>query len=108
MPNRRRLVVPGFGIIRSRTGSGRKLRAFNSTRSLEKRLDPLPDLHLVDGLAIHPSRARPRVAPHPIPGHQQEARIGDEVEQVIEPAVSLPVGPPVQLGLDLQYPAFCK
>src|SRR6185437_5583741 len=54
---------------------------------VEEHLDPPPDLHLVDGLAIHPSRARPRVAPHTIPGHQQEAGITDEVVQIIEPAM---------------------
>ena len=73
---------------------------------VEEHLDPLPDLHLVDGLAIHPGRARPRVAPHPIPGHQQEAGITDEVVQIIEPAMRIAGCPAVQLGLDLPYPSL--
>ena len=37
---------------------------------------------------------------------QEEGGIGDEVEQVIEPAMRIITGPAVQLGLDLQYPAL--
>ena len=33
IPRRRRFVAPGFGIIRSRVGSGRKLRSLTSARS---------------------------------------------------------------------------
>src|SRR5215831_2769372 len=55
---------------------------------------------------VHPGRARALVAPHPVPGHQQEAGIGNEVEQVAEPAMRIITGPTVQLGLDLQYPAL--
>ena len=38
IPSRLFFEVPGFGIIRSRTGSGRKLRAFRSARSPATRL----------------------------------------------------------------------
>jgi len=58
------------------------------------------------GLAVHPGRARSLVAPHPIPRHLQEGGIGDEVEQITEPAMRIIAGPTVQLGLDLQYPAL--
>src|SRR5204862_2988847 len=46
------------------------------------------------------------VAPHPIPGDQKERRIGDEVEQIIEPAMRIITGPTVQFGLDLPYPTL--
>ncbi len=36
----------------------------------------------------------------------RNAGIGDEIEQVIEPAMRIIAGPTVQLGLDLQYPAL--
>src|SRR5512144_2095429 len=72
----------------------------------EEPLAALPSLHLADRLAINPGRARPRVAPHPIPGHQQEAGITDEVVQIIEPAMRIAGCPAVQLGLDLPYPSL--
>src|SRR6478609_6867833 len=56
--------------------------------------------------AIHPGRAGTLVAPHPIPGDQQERRIGDEVEQIIEPAMRIITSPTVQFGLDLPYPTL--
>src|SRR4051794_1125120 len=73
---------------------------------VEEHLDPHLGLHVVDALPVHSGRACTLVTPHPSPGHQQEARVGGEVEQIIEPAVSIIPGPPVQLGLDLQYPAL--
>ena len=104
---RRRSLPPGLGIIRSRTGSGRKLRSFScGPQPVEELLDPLLGLDGVGGLAVHPGRARALVTPHPIPRHQQERGIGDEVEQIIEPAMRIITGPTVQLGLDLQYPAL--
>jgi hypothetical protein len=59
----------------------------------------------VGGLAVHSGRACSLVSPHPIPRNQQERGIGDEIEQIIEPAMRIITGPTVQLGLDLQYPA---
>ena len=53
-----------------------------------------------------PRRSGTLVTPHPIPRHQQERGIGDEIEQVIEPAMRIITSPTVQLGLDLQYPAL--
>jgi hypothetical protein len=53
---------------------------------------------------VHPGGAGTLVCPHPIPGHQQEGRIGYEVEHVVEPAMRIITGPTVQFGLDLQYP----
>ena len=69
-------------------------------------LHPPHGLDVVGGLAVHPSRARPLIAPHPIPRDQQERGIGDEIKQIIEPAMRIITGPTVQLGLDLQYPAL--
>src|SRR3954451_11219888 len=48
--------------------------------------------------AVHPGSLRALVAPHPSPADQQEGGIGDEVEQVIEPAMRIIAGPTVQLG----------
>ena len=73
---------------------------------VEEHLDPDLGLDVVGSLPVHAGRACTLVAPHPIPGHQQEAGIGDEVEQIIEPAMRIITGPTVQLGLDLQYPAL--
>jgi hypothetical protein len=59
--------------------------------------------------AVRPSTPAvfaPLAAPHPSPADQQEGGIGDEVEQVAEPAMRIINGPAVQLGLDLQYPAL--
>ena len=104
---RRRSLPPGLGIIRSRTGSGRKLRSFSCARSSSRNSStPAHSLDGAGGAPVHPGRARPLVAPHPIPRHQQERGIGDEVEQIIEPAMRIITGPTVQLGLDLQYPAL--
>ena len=86
-----------LGIIRSRTGNGRKLRSFNSDRSPSRNiLDARPPRWTTR--SRHPPRpCGTLVAPHPIPGHQQERRIGDEVEQIIEPAMRIITGPTVQL-----------
>src|SRR6266511_562718 len=71
------------------------------------------DVSLYDPLVIpgreeahpgHPGRAGTLVSPHPIPRHQQEGGIGDEVKQIVEPAMRIITSPTVQLGLDLQYP----
>ena len=56
--------------------------------------------------AVHPGGLRALVAPHPSPADQEEGGIGDEVEQVTEPAMRVIAGPAVQLGLDFQYPAL--
>ena len=57
-------------------------------------------------VAVHPGGLRALVAPHPSPADQKEGGIGDEVEQVAEPAMRIISGPAVQFGLDLQYPAL--
>src|SRR3954468_420715 len=70
---------------------------------------PLDAPHHLDvghGLTVHSGGASTLVAPHPIPGDQQERRIGDEVEQIIEPAMRIITGPTVQFGLDLPYPTL--
>jgi hypothetical protein len=63
-------------------------------------------LDIAGSLAVHPGRACAPVTPHPIPPDQQEGRIGDEIEQIIEPAMRIIFGPTVQFGLDLQYPSL--
>ncbi len=55
-------------------------------------------------LPVHSGGACSLVVPHPIPGHQEEPGVGDEIEQIIEPAMRIITSPTVQLGLDLQYP----
>ena len=46
------------------------------------------------------------VSPDPVPRHDEEGRVGHEVEQIIKAAVGLGRRPTVQLGLDLQYPVL--
>ena len=65
---------------------------------------PLHGLDVAGGLAVHPSRARPGVAPHPIPRHKQKRGIGHQVEQIVEPPMRMLSCPTVQFGLDPQYP----
>jgi hypothetical protein len=71
---------------------------------VEEDLDPLHGLDIAGGLAVHPGRARPSVAPHPIPRHEQKRRIGHQVEQIVEPPMRILSCPTVQFGLDPQYP----
>ncbi len=73
---------------------------------VEKHLDSLPGFDGAGGLPIHSGRAGTLVSPDTVPRHQQEGGIGHEVEQVVEPAMRIIGSPTVQLGLDLQYPAF--
>ena len=56
------------------------------------------------GPPVDSGRACALVPRDPFPGHQQKAGIGDEVIQIVEPAMRIVVRPTVQLGLDLQYP----
>ena len=44
------------------------------------------------------------VAPHPVPRHNEERRVIDEVVQVIEPAARIADRPLVQLRLHRVYP----
>lgn len=55
---------------------------------------------------VHPGGACTLVAPHPNPGHRQEAGIGNEIEQVVKPAMRIITSLTVQLGLNLQDPAL--
>jgi hypothetical protein len=104
---RRRSLPFALGIIRSRTGRGRKPRCFNEPRSASRNSStPRPQRDGHRRVAVHPRRPGAPVSPHPIPRHQQERRIGHEVEQIIEPAFMIADRPTVQLGLDLQYPAL--
>src|SRR6476660_548856 len=73
---------------------------------VEEHLDALLGLEGEGSLPIHSGRASTLIAPHPIPRHQQERRIADEVEQIIEPAMSIITGPSMQFGLDLPYPTL--
>ncbi|MEW1660969.1 hypothetical protein [Streptomyces sp. NPDC093707] len=73
---------------------------------VEESLNTLPVLHGMGSLPVHSSRASAPVPPHPIPRNQQERGIGNEIEQVIEPAITIVGRPTVQLGLHLQYPAL--
>lgn len=73
---------------------------------VEECLDALPVLHGTGRLPVHSGRASAPVPPHPIPRDQQERGIGNEIEQIIEPAITIVGRPTVQLGLHLQYPAL--
>lgn len=75
-------------------------------KPVEEFPDALPGLDGHGSAPVHPGRARTLVPPHPIPRHHKERGVGDEVEQVIKPAVRLLTSPAVQLRLDLQYPAL--
>src|SRR5664279_5753251 len=102
---RRRSLPPALGIIRSRTGSGLKLRSFNEVRS-SSRNSSTPCTASTERAVcpVHPGRAGTFVTPHPNPRHQKERGIGDEIEQIVEPAMRITTSPTVQLGLDLQHP----
>ena len=64
----------------------------------------LPGLDGPGRVPVHPGRACSLVAPHPVPRDQKERGVGDEVEQIIEPAMRIIAGPAVQLGLDTPVP----
>ena len=94
-------ALAGFGITRSRTGRGTNrlaLRSLVAARNIPCQRDSA--CHPIDPGVV------PLVAPHPIPRHDEERRIGDEVEQVIEATVRIVGRPLVQLGLDPQYSQF--
>src|ERR1019366_6767540 len=60
-----------------------------------------------DGARLHPihtSSSCPPVPLHPLPGHNQESGIVDQVEQVHKSTVRVVESPLVQLGLHLLYP----
>ena len=71
---------------------------------IEERLDTLPSRDGRRGASIDPGRGGTLVPADPIPRHQHERGISDEVEQIVEPAMRIIACPTVQLGLDLQYP----
>jgi hypothetical protein len=100
----RRLLPPGLGISRSRTGRGRNLWAFSSARRSARK--PSSPRTALTYRAVRPSTpaVRALVPLDPTPPNQQERRITDEVEQIIEPATGIVGCPMVQLGLDSQYP----
>ena len=74
------------------------------SQRLEELLDPdlLHDRRCCR--AVDPGSPCALVAPHPIPAHQKERRVGDEIEQIVEAAMRIITRPTVQLGLNLQYP----
>jgi len=53
---------------------------------------------------VHPRRPAALVGSHPFPGHHEEGRVADEVEQIIEPAGGIASRPSVQFGLHPLYP----
>ena len=73
---------------------------------VEELLNALHRLDRRGGSPVDPGGGGTLVAPHPLPRHQQERGISDEVVQIIEPAMRIITGPSVQLGLDLQYPSL--
>src|SRR4029450_3226413 len=99
------LVATGLGDHPLPYGQGRKRLGLQVGPQLgeEGLLAPFT-LDVVGRLAVHPGRACALVAPHPTPPNQQERRVTDKVEQVIEPTRTIVGCPSVQLGLDSQYP----
>lgn len=86
MPSRRSLALPGFGIIRSRTGRGLNCRDFRSCRSCGR--NPPQRTGSIRAAARRPHRPFPSVAPDPCPRRNEDGRVSHEVEQVVEPAWS--------------------
>src|SRR5258708_10982213 len=70
----------------------------------EERLHASARLDEECGGPVHPGRPGTPVAPHSLPGDQQESGITNEVEHIVELATRVVARPPVQLGLDLLYP----
>lgn len=107
IPSRRRLAVPGLGIARFPHGKRAETTVLQvGPHFVEEDLNPLPVLYGAGGLPVHSGRAGALVSSHPSPRDQQERGIGNEIEQVIEPAITIVGRPTVQLGLHLQYPAL--
>jgi hypothetical protein len=52
----------------------------------EERIHAMAPLDVAGDLPVDPGGARALVAPDPVPCHQQERRVTDEIEQIIEPA----------------------
>jgi hypothetical protein len=55
---------------------------------------------------VYPRCSSSLVGPHPFPGHREEVRVVDEVEQIIKPAARIVGRPLVQLGLHPSYPSL--
>src|SRR5450756_905070 len=54
--------------------------------------------------AIDPGRACALVDPDPVPRHDEERRVSDEVVEIIEPAAGISSRPSMQLRLHPEYP----
>ena len=95
---------PGFGIIRSLTGSGLNVPVRNADRTSAKNATRAAlGLDVVAAGRRMPAAVRP-CSPHPRPRLPEEGRVGHEVEQITKPAIGIGLRPQVQLGLDPQYP----
>ena len=105
---RRRSLPPALGIIRSRTGNGREA-AVLQLRTAARRGTPRRPSTPRWRTAVSPSTPAVRAPLLPRTRSQatsRNARVGDEVEQIIEPAMRIIAGPTVQFGLDLPYPSL--
>ena len=70
----------------------------------EERLRAAHLLDVPDGLPVHAGCACTLVPLDPYPSCEQEGRVADEIEEVVERAILMFTSPSVQLGLHLQYP----
>src|SRR5216683_1773146 len=74
------------------------------TQILQERLHPDRPFDGASGLPVNPGRPGTLVRRDPVPGHPQERRVADEIEQIIKPAAPIGHRPTVQLGLQFRYP----
>lgn len=64
--------------------------------------------NLGDSDTVDPGRSCARGARHPVPRHQQERRVVDEVKQVTTPAGDIVSRPAVQLDLHSRYRSMSR
>ena len=88
-------------------------RKWTETATLQRVPQPVEKLLDTRGLCdgrrsttVDPRCPSTLVTPYPVPRDKKERGIDNKIEQIIEPAMRIITGPPVQFGLDLQYPVL--
>src|ERR687898_1989 len=72
----------------------------------EERIHSAPLFDSEGRVTVHAGGSGAPVAPHPLPCHQQERGIADEIEQIMKLLVWIVGCPTGQFGLDLPYPSL--